>query len=671
MKLLDKIRMLVFHFDRSFSGGIWKQLYWLLVISFLVITLLFGCSIVMLPLDWEANYANQLLTRLFNFVCVFTGKGSLSSIDPTWKWMALLVAIIGTILFSSSLISVMSNMLARRIERYKEGQIAYAFRNHIVIIGYDDRVPSLINQLYSDSKNKKRYFVVMSNQPSKLISNRIQIGTDDEVYNWIVVQNGSPNSLEDLRKLHSYKAKMVYLLGDENEEDRDSLNVDCLKKMVSIHKHYKSASIIPFNVFFENQTTFSAFQVTDLASEWREYIDFRPINFCEEWAKRILVSRTYRNATEQIDYPPLDRIPIVDTSKESVHLLIIGMTEMGFAIAKETAQTIHFPNFCIDRRKKTRITFLDNHADSLKDVFITRNKHFFELSGYYYRDMNVPAIHSSDNALYHEVLCEHGFIDAYFEFIKGNTTDYNVQQLIKEWTNNKDHFSIVVCTDHLNQNMEIGLYLPDSVYERNIPVLIQQENTGALLTMLNSKNREEMVHKYSHVLPFGMKDGGYEHDDKYIYIAQCINYIYEYFGKNGEIPIAFIEKEELRKRWLQLSVATQWSNLYAAYTLEHKVRILKHATTPESALYELMSEVEHNRWNSEKLLLGYRTPTDEERIWMESDKEKAKIYKQKYYVHMDIRPYEELKDFIKDYDRCMIKAIPLLVDELSECDVFI
>ena len=60
----------------------------------------------------------------------------------------------------------------------------------------------------------------------------------------------------------------------------------------------------------------------------------------------------------------------------------------------------------------------------------------------------------------------------------------------------------------------MGLYLPDDVYDENIPVFVRQETSSALLNMLNSKKKDEAIHKYSHVFPFGMLDNCYDLDKK-------------------------------------------------------------------------------------------------------------------------------------------------------------
>jgi hypothetical protein len=52
----------------------------------------------------------------------------------------------------------------------------------------------------------------------------------------------------------------------------------------------------------------------------------------------------------------------------------------------EAAHVLHFPN---SDKKKTRITFIDINADKEKDEFIIRNRHYFEVQSFYYRDFTV------------------------------------------------------------------------------------------------------------------------------------------------------------------------------------------------------------------------------------------------------------------------------------------
>ena len=72
-----------------------------------------------------------------------------------------------------------------------------------------------------------------------------------------------------------------------------------------------------------------------------------------------------------MEYPALDREPITWESDRYVHFVIIGMSRMGVALGVEAAHLLHFPNFCRDKRLKSRITFIDADADKEETADVT------------------------------------------------------------------------------------------------------------------------------------------------------------------------------------------------------------------------------------------------------------------------------------------------------------
>ena len=82
--------------------------------------------------------------------------------------------------------------------------------------------------------------------------------------------------------------------------------------------------------------------------------------------------------------------------------------------------------------------------------------------------------------------------------------------------------------------------------------------------------------------------------------------------------------------------------------------------------------VEHNRWNVEKLLMGFRKPfMDEdsykvEELLTDKDPQKIKDFKAKLkknknlYIHHDIRPFDELGT-IKNLDFECARYIPWIM----------
>lgn len=670
------IRFFTLGFDRAFSGRGRKQFAWLvgiLLLFFGVIYLVSWFFTFPEPSDLATSDSQQgaggsdvPMGRLLQLICLFIDPGSVANVTPELRWFSLGVAILGLLLFTGLLISVVSNMLERRVERYREGDIAYPLENHVVVIGFDEMVPMLVRQICSDPRYVNCYVLIQSVQPTAKVRSRIHTVLDARQERRILVLHAQRNSTEELEKLCTTRAREILLIGEANEYDHDSLNIDSLQKIVEIHSKKPNCPRIPVSVLFEYQTTYAAFQISDLAEKWRKQIDFHPFNFYEEWAKKLLVKRSYEEGSVKVEYLALDREPITRESDRTVHLVIIGMSRMGVALGVEAAQLLHFPNFCRDRRLKSQITFIDAKADEEMNFFRGRYHHYFDMAPSLYRDMEhseeVRVLPPNWNYSFRT-----DFLDVEFEFIKGRAETPAVQKLLTEWAEDESRqLSIAICLNFPPQAMAMGLYLPDVIYARNIPVFVRQETSSALLNLLNNRLKEEPLNRYSHVFPFGMLANSFDLDRRNTRRAQLVNYIYDYKGKYGTSPSAAPSEHELQREWDKLPVALQWSNFYCADSVDIKLRSLGFGTTPPVRLtkeqVELMAEVEHNRWNMEKLLLGYRKPTPAEEILCQ-DKAVRKEYKNKRFVHTDIRPFCELDEGTKEYDRCISECLPLVAEQ--------
>lgn len=667
-------RLFTLCFDRAFSGRGRTQFAWLVGILLLFFGVIYLVSwFFAFPEPSGTSVSEPLRTdggeapmgRLLQLICLFIDPGSVANVQPELRWFALGVAILGLLLFSGLLISVVSNMLERRVERYREGEIAYPLENHVVVIGFEEMVPMLVHQICSDPRYGNCYILIQSVRPAAEVRNRIHTVLDARQERRILVLHAQRNSTEELEKLCTTRARELFLIGEAGEYDHDSLNIDSLQKIVMIHRRMPDCPRIPVSVLFEYQTTYAAFQISDLAEEWRQQIDFHPFNFYEEWAKKLLVRRSYGEGDARVEYPALDREPITRESDRTVHFVIIGMSRMGVALGVEAAQLLHFPNFCRDRRLKSRITFIDAAADEEMNFFRGRYRHYFDLAPSRYRDMEHPSESRilPPNRAYGTGV---DFLDVEFEFIKGRAETPAVQRLLAEWAvDPAQQLSIAVCLNFPPRSMALGLYLPDEVYARDIPVFVRQETSSALLDLLNNRLKKEPLNRYSHVFPFGMLAHPFDLDRRNTRRAQLVNYIYDFRYRHHAGPSEYPSEAVLQRAWDQLSVARQWSNFYCADSADLKLRSLCLTAGPEVRLtaeqVELLAEVEHNRWNMEKLLLGYRRPTPEEEALCR-DKTVCATYKNRLFVHSDIRPYGELDDETRDQDRYLAKYLLFIME---------
>ena len=129
---------------------------------------------------------------------------------------------------------------------------------------------------------------------------------------------------------------------------------------------------------------------------------------------------------------------------------------------------------------------------------------------------------------------------------------------------------------------------------------------------------------------------------------------------------------EADEYWKELTVALKWSNLYNAYTMRTKLATLRAMRgldiRDKSHDYDTLSEeevnalatVEHNRWNVEKLLMGFRKPLADEDKYAHPESAKELQCNKKLFIHHDIRPFEEL-DIVRELDKEFTRYLPWIM----------
>lgn len=611
-------------FDRSFSTKAKSQIVWLLIIIvFTFVIMLVGAYILSINEHFGPDdiiFRESDLPLLEYVFALMLDPGQLDHLNSGSAHLGgLLLAFLGIITITGITISTISNMVQRRVNNYLNGEVRYkSFYNHYVIIGFNNLALTIIEKLLNEPNNKNNpcSILLMSSEDTQEIRRTINTVIRNEHEQYITIYRGRKDTQEDINSLNIAYAKKVFLIGEKEEVNRDATNIEALQKIVEYLNFQHTNTIIPIMVLFDYQTTYAAFQITDLSKEWRNKIDFQPFNFYENWTKKLLFNRTYTNyKRETAYYPSLDREPIGLDSNKQVHLVIFSMSRMGVALGTMAAHLCHFPNF-VTKGIKTRITFVTPEAETEKKFFKGRYAHFFN---------------ASENTNY---------IDIEFDFINGKAEEDDVRNMLVEWAEDeKQILSIAVCQRDPSKNMAIGLYLPDVIYEKRIPIFIRQKSSGALLSLLNCSGETS---KYKNVYPFGMLEDCFDLDDEDRKLAKLFNSCYDDFK----------DVDNCEEAWSKLQVVKQWSNLYLVYTIPFKLNSIKplpqitkndkdkvitlknnynriydlykgilsykgEINLPEdkdetNRISNIMARVEHNRWVVEELLLGYRIPTDKE-----------------------------------------------------------
>lgn len=369
-------------------------------------------------------------------------------------------------------------------------------------------------------------------------------------------------------------------------------------------------------------------------------------------------------------FPALDRIPVSHGCEVTVHLLIVGFSAQAEALAINAALVAHYPNYCRDNRLRTRITIIDDQIYDGRDRLVQRYVHLFENSYYRTLDLN----DEKPRCILHRPMYEgqrNDFVDIEWEFVNGNIRNEAVRQKLTEWSSdNRQQLTVAICHTDQNRNYSEAFGLPQAVYENQIPVFCHTKDSDMLRIATNGGS-------FSSIYPIGWECCRLDTLRVLKSLAQRVNYVYNHcFSLSPEDPItapSVIDEELLESQWRQVgSLPKQYSNIFNAMTLGTKMHSIGHSPADWDAYYALtieeintLTEVEHNRWSVEELILGYRPVTDEEQKLVEEDVAKKKVLRcQK--IHYDLRAYDDLRTDstgknVNVYDMALVQGIPLII----------
>ena len=723
-------RKLTLAFDRLLSKSLIQQM--LILAGIMVV--LFVISFVALNLsgdDWKLYCDNKHISRwvfpLYLLIDANAFNDLYTDTDYTISKLTLCISgvtfVLGVLLFTGAFISILTNVISQRVEKHNDGLIPYLKSGHYIIMGYDDMVSSIINDIFV--RDKEAYVLLMTAVDAKTIRERLRKNFTEEQIEHIIINYGLRTSKEFYADIHLETSEEVFIVGLRSLPAHDAMNVENIDSICNYLKNDVKSGLKPKRItcVFEDLDTYASFKTTEIFKHVGDLdIEFVPYNFYSGWANQVLLKQQYREKShpdEVFNYPSVYGNGIKDDDGKFVHLVFAGITNLSTAFAMEAAHLLHFPNFK-ENHPKTRITFIDLLADKELAEFVTRNRHFFEVQPYLYHDLTSD---DSDKVEKTENLANVpndtdtqscGFLDVEFEFIKGDIFSQKVQSVIRDWaTQTNQYLSIFLTMSNQRKNFMMGMNMPDEVYDNEIPIFIRQDRSDNFVTNLRTaekKNFEMQQTKhyayidkkvegkdyhgrYANIYPFGMNDIAYYSDEISLKRAKLVNFLYataDYDNHHFLDPteLATMTPESIwgkaNEEWKKLTVALKWSNLYCVYNIPCKMASLRamrglqpddnsqdqQSLTAEET--EKIARVEHNRWNVEKLLMGYRKAHRNEDCYAyrkaykdEPDFSKADANalekNKKIYIHHDIRPYGELTESTKQWDREIAKYIPWIL----------
>lgn len=455
--------------------------------------------------------------------------------------------------------------------------------------------------------------------------------------------------------------ELVFVENDDNAVIR-RLHEECVKYAPASNDGKRLECYLILN----DLTSLWLLQTVGLPREIDEKVDVFATTMEDLLAKTIFVKLPNLPSV----FPSLDRYPISLDSEVTVHLVIAGFSAQTEALAINAALVAHYPNYCKDTRLRTRITIIDDHIYDGRDRLIQRYIHLFENSYYRTIDLN----ETNPQCLLHRPMYEESrkdFVDIEWEFVNGNIRNEAVRQKLTEWSSDdRQQLTIAFCHSDQDCNYSESFGLPQIIYKKEIPILCLAD-AGDMMRLAAGNGA------YAAIYPFGNECCDMNTLRVLKSLAQRINYVYNHcFSLAPDDPITApgaIDEGVLESQWKAVgSLPKQYSNIFNAMTLGTKMHSIGHTSDDWKAYYamtleeiNILSEVEHNRWSVEELILGYRPVTDEEKKLVEDDISQKKVLRNKK-IHYDLRAFDDLQvdstgKNVNVYDMALTQGIPLII----------
>lgn len=443
------------------------------------------------------------------------GNQHISTTPRGRQWSAL-IAILGIFMLNGLLVTSLIGSIDNRKNKWLTGDVRYSFlkwRRHYVIIGANDLVVSVVTRIFE--KRQNTYIAILTSSNVEDVRNTIYSHISESQQKRVIIYSGERTSENEIKELHIETAEEVYILGEDSSSDgietyHDTMNMESLrlinKEAESVARFQESDTgdnRLVCRMMFEYQTSFNLFQTTDINDK---KINFRPFNYYEMWAQKVLVCQDLTAPTDKSLYIPLEGYEGIKSEDNSfVHLVIVGMSRMGIAMAIEAAHLAHYPNFEA-LRKRTRITFIDSNMkqerhqfmERFKDMFLLARRrdvmNFCENSALYNNDLYPwisPLTDPNSTSPYRGDYLGDDFIDIEWEFINGSVEHPAIQRyLVDASADDEAKLTIAICLPDNNRAIAAATYLSDRVYHsaNTKQVLIYQRQNDEMVKQLSQNN---------------------------------------------------------------------------------------------------------------------------------------------------------------------------------------
>jgi ion channel POLLUX/CASTOR len=171
------------------------------------------------------------------------------------RFVSTILTVLGYVVFLGALVAIMTQWLNQRMRALEAGLTPIAQREHVLIIGWTNRTPTLVQELVMSSARVRRFLELHGTRTLRIaiLANEVTTELGIELRDrlgrlWnerqVILRTGSPLRIEHLQRVDFIHASAVIMPGtDFAEGGPDQADTRTIKTLLSMTRHPQLESV--------------------------------------------------------------------------------------------------------------------------------------------------------------------------------------------------------------------------------------------------------------------------------------------------------------------------------------------------------------------------------------------------------------------------------------------
>ncbi len=233
----DKVRYQV---DRFLSWSPFARFLGLFGLSLLLVFLCALLAMVVMPPPEKPEETFDLFEAMWWAMTRVADAGTMGDDKGTLVRLVATLSTLSGISVVALLIGLVSSTVGEKIDDLRQGKSPVIDEGHTLILGYGEKIFAVLRELREANSNQAQAaIVILSETEKEAVETAVRERMGDMRSTRVVVRQGSPSSVHDLRKVGAGRARSIVVLSDESlghEEGAGAADMGVIKTLLALRR---------------------------------------------------------------------------------------------------------------------------------------------------------------------------------------------------------------------------------------------------------------------------------------------------------------------------------------------------------------------------------------------------------------------------------------------------